>query len=231
MKKCKSANRYKGIRPPRCNGGNPCDTCKAKYKEASPVPAFMFEQNELLRDLPFRRVASSKMAWKPGAEYKAGDIVRYNPGKGYSLKAVKSYFGGEITARQKKAHEKKLANILRGAEKFSLSTANVMDQYRAFVAFSGKQRKPYATGSEKIDQRFLSALGLAGEAGEVANLVKKIMFRSKAGARKLPKELRDKLLAELGDTFWYFMLVLIAFGIDFKEVPMGNMRKLVARGR
>jgi hypothetical protein len=31
--KCKSADKYKGIRKPTCNGGNPCQTCVAKYKE------------------------------------------------------------------------------------------------------------------------------------------------------------------------------------------------------
>lgn len=31
MLKCKNANRYKGLRAPKCNGGNPCVTCMAKY--------------------------------------------------------------------------------------------------------------------------------------------------------------------------------------------------------
>lgn len=29
--KCKSADRYKGVRKPACNNGNPCETCLAKY--------------------------------------------------------------------------------------------------------------------------------------------------------------------------------------------------------
>lgn len=29
--KCKSAERYKGIRPPQCNSGNPCQACLEKY--------------------------------------------------------------------------------------------------------------------------------------------------------------------------------------------------------
>lgn len=32
--KCKNADKYKGIKPPKCNGGNPCLTCLAKYKKA-----------------------------------------------------------------------------------------------------------------------------------------------------------------------------------------------------
>lgn len=33
MKSCKNARRYQGIFAPRCNGGDPCDTCKEKYQE------------------------------------------------------------------------------------------------------------------------------------------------------------------------------------------------------
>lgn len=31
--KCKAADKYKGIRAPKCNGGNPCQTCLRKYAE------------------------------------------------------------------------------------------------------------------------------------------------------------------------------------------------------
>lgn len=34
--KCKGADRYKGIRKPACNGGNPCQTCITKYQEKHP---------------------------------------------------------------------------------------------------------------------------------------------------------------------------------------------------
>ena len=34
MIKCKSAKRYKGLRPPRCNGGHPCETCRLIYLKA-----------------------------------------------------------------------------------------------------------------------------------------------------------------------------------------------------
>ncbi len=30
--KCKGADKYKGVRKPTCNGGNPCQTCIAKYE-------------------------------------------------------------------------------------------------------------------------------------------------------------------------------------------------------
>jgi len=31
MKKCKHADEYKAIYPPRCNGGDACDYCRTKW--------------------------------------------------------------------------------------------------------------------------------------------------------------------------------------------------------
>ena len=35
IKKCKYADKYKATREPKCNGGNPCLACKAKWKVMS----------------------------------------------------------------------------------------------------------------------------------------------------------------------------------------------------
>jgi hypothetical protein len=42
MKKCKYAKNYKGIHPPRCDGGNGCDACRKKYlaKHSRDLPPF-----------------------------------------------------------------------------------------------------------------------------------------------------------------------------------------------
>ena len=32
MKKCSYADKYKAIHPPKCNNGDPCDTCKTKWE-------------------------------------------------------------------------------------------------------------------------------------------------------------------------------------------------------
>jgi hypothetical protein len=34
MVKCEYADKYKGVYPPTCNGGKPCDTCKEIYSKA-----------------------------------------------------------------------------------------------------------------------------------------------------------------------------------------------------
>lgn len=32
---CYGAKRYKGMHPPKCNGGDPCLTCRLKYAAAT----------------------------------------------------------------------------------------------------------------------------------------------------------------------------------------------------
>lgn len=34
MKKCKNADAYQAMQPPRCNGGRPCDACVEKWQAA-----------------------------------------------------------------------------------------------------------------------------------------------------------------------------------------------------
>src|SRR5215469_17615518 len=57
----------------------------------------------------------------------------------------------------------------------------------------------------------LGALGLAGEAGEVANIVKKAVFHGKTLDRE---HLRD----ELGDVFWYFALLCDGANLSLQEI-------------
>jgi hypothetical protein len=34
MVKCKNADRYRAMHPPRCNKGNPCQVCRLKWENA-----------------------------------------------------------------------------------------------------------------------------------------------------------------------------------------------------
>ena len=70
------------------------------------------------------------------------------------------------------------------------------------------------------------ALGLAGEAGEVANQVKKIL-RDDAG--QVTSERRAKILDELGDVLWYAAALASDLGASLDEVAEGNLQKLAAR--
>lgn len=68
----------------------------------------------------------------------------------------------------------------------------------------------------------LGALGLAGEAGEVADLLKKHVHHHK------PLD-RGALVKELGDVLWYLAFLCEANGITLEEVASANAEKLRAR--
>ena len=65
-------------------------------------------------------------------------------------------------------------------------------------------------------------LGLAGEAGEFANLVKKLV----AHGHEISKE---EFIDELGDVLWYWVQGCTALGYTPQEVMEENIKKLEAR--
>ena len=65
--------------------------------------------------------------------------------------------------------------------------------------------------------------GLAGEAGEVSNLIKKF-HRDGSSAEK-----ENKLVAELGDVMWYLSEICNTLGITLEEVMEEIMHKLADR--
>ncbi len=69
-------------------------------------------------------------------------------------------------------------------------------------------------------------LGLAGEAGEVANIVKKIQ-RDFGG--EITDETRAKLKDELGDVLWYISACADELGLTLQEIAEFNVGKLAKR--
>ena len=65
-------------------------------------------------------------------------------------------------------------------------------------------------------------LGLCGESGEVADLVKKAVFQ----VHTLDKEHLDK---ELGDCLWYIAVAAESLGYDLDDIFQMNVDKLKAR--
>ena len=90
-------------------------------------------------------------------------------------------------------------------------TAN--DYQRAAMRTAGDDEENYLANG---------AMGLCGESGEVADLIKKHLFQG--------HELnRVKVVEELGDVFWYGALIAEAVGATLSEVMLTNRKKLEER--
>jgi NTP pyrophosphatase (non-canonical NTP hydrolase) len=72
------------------------------------------------------------------------------------------------------------------------------------------------------------ALGLAGEAGEVAEQVKK-SIRDDGG--EITEERRRALTKELGDVLWYTSQLATELGLELEDVARENLEKLLSRQR
>jgi NTP pyrophosphatase (non-canonical NTP hydrolase) len=71
-----------------------------------------------------------------------------------------------------------------------------------------------------------TSLGLAGEAGELANKIKKLLRRdSNTGSYFTRAELCD----ELGDVLWYVAAMASELGYSLDEIAARNVEKLEAR--
>lgn len=90
-----------------------------------------------------------------------------------------------------------------------------VEQYRLFVE-QGNFTK------DARDAQFLSAMGLAGESGEVCDYLKKVLLHGK------PLD-REKLVDELGDVLWYLIHTMNTFDLTFEEVINHNVHKLCER--
>jgi NTP pyrophosphatase (non-canonical NTP hydrolase) len=69
-------------------------------------------------------------------------------------------------------------------------------------------------------------LGLCGEAGEVAEKVKKTI-RDDGGV--LSPERREALARELGDVLWYLAQLATEAGLDLEAIAADNLDKLLSR--
>lgn len=94
-------------------------------------------------------------------------------------------------------------------------------QYQQFVEQSA---------SPKYDNR-LAIIGLVGEVGELADVVKKqtIYEDMSKFVEKYGMSVRDKAIDEIGDVLWQLTLVMCKYNIDFQEVIDKNYDKLTRR--
>ena len=69
-------------------------------------------------------------------------------------------------------------------------------------------------------------LGLVGEAGEVAEKVKKVL-RDKNGF--FDEESKNAIKKELGDVLWYLSNLCTEFNFSLEEIALQNLEKLKKR--
>ena len=70
------------------------------------------------------------------------------------------------------------------------------------------------------------ALGLAGEAGEVANKVKKLI---RDGEDTMPHDWKEQLASEIGDVLWYCAALASDLDMSLSVIAKQNKDKLEAR--
>lgn len=70
------------------------------------------------------------------------------------------------------------------------------------------------------------ALGLAGEAGEVADKIKKVI-RDEGG--KVDEQRRIDVAKEIGDVLWYCAVLASDLGFELEDIGRMNYEKLKSR--
>jgi len=74
------------------------------------------------------------------------------------------------------------------------------------------------------------ALGLTGESGEVAEIVKHYLTKTHEMTYADGMErVREKIIKELGDIMWYIASTCHLFGVDMGDVARANNEKLAKR--
>jgi NTP pyrophosphatase (non-canonical NTP hydrolase) len=74
----------------------------------------------------------------------------------------------------------------------------------------------------KPDNLALGAMGIAGEAGEVADYLKKVLFHKHELSR-------EALGRELGDVLWYIAYLASVINMDLEDIATMNIEKLRIR--
>ena len=105
--------------------------------------------------------------------------------------------------------------------------SNESNKYKKVSDLDMYQKVALTTAIYPREQAIIyPTLGLTGEAGEVANKVKKII---RDGSDSKDEKLVSEIKAEIGDCLWYIAVLANDFDIKLSDIASTNIEKLANR--
>ena len=89
-----------------------------------------------------------------------------------------------------------------------------------------KESRKTAEYPDKDNNYIYPVLGLTGEAGEVAEKIKKVIRNDKG---IMSEDKKIEIAKELGDVLWYIAQLATELGLKLEDVAKGNIEKLRSR--
>ena len=105
--------------------------------------------------------------------------------------------------------------------------SNESNKYKKVSDLDMYQKVALTTAIYPREQAIIyPTLGLTGEAGEVANKVKKII---RDGSNSKDEKLVSEIKSEIGDCLWYIAVLANDFDIKLSDIASANIEKLALR--
>ena len=107
------------------------------------------------------------------------------------------------------------------------TVTNENHKYKKISDLDMNQKVALTTAIYPREQAIIyPTLGLTGEAGEVANKVKKII---RDGSNKNDDSMVSEIKSEIGDCLWYIAVLADDFDIKLSDISSTNIEKLANR--
>jgi NTP pyrophosphatase (non-canonical NTP hydrolase) len=122
-------------------------------------------------------------------------------------------------------HRQEYAMPFKHEQEEIMSNKLTLETYQALATKTLKKDAHYLS---EVEQHVMgNCLGLAGEAGEFIDLVKKLIWHEQGSI--FAKTNHDKLIKELGDVLWYVSALATLLEVPLEEVASLNIQKLQKR--